>query len=104
MIRGYRLTLQARQDFIEIWRYTEQEWGAEQAEVYTQKIEDALTGLVKNPSKGRPRDEVRAGYRSLLVEKHIIFYRLNEGYIDVARILHVRMDVSGHSFDEANDG
>lgn len=100
---GYTLSLQAERDVEEIWQYTELEWGEEQADIYVQRIEDALTGLAKNPGIGRQRDEVRPGYRSLLVERHIVFYRLHEGQVEVARILHASMDVFGHSLGSKDE-
>ena len=45
------------------------------------------------------RDEIIEGLRSLGVGRHIIFYRLCKTEIEVARILHKRMDVTRHFGD-----
>ena len=95
-----RLTPQARQDAIEIWRYTEREWGTAQAETYSDRLAGAFDKIAENPFLGRPRDEVRPGYRSVLAGKHVIFYRPDAEIVEVARILHANMDVLSHLGDD----
>lgn len=48
--------------------------------------------LVDGPDLGRPREEVRAGYRSAHEGRHLIFYRAMEDRVEIVRILHERMD------------
>lgn len=36
------------------------------------------------------------GYRNLRIASHIVFYRATEDAIQVARILHIRMDALRH--------
>ena len=64
--------------------------------MYAQSIESALLKLAQYPNFGRERNEVYSGARSFPVEKHIVFYQVSENGIDVARILHQRMDLSKH--------
>jgi toxin ParE1/3/4 len=52
--------------------------------------------LLDNPYLGKSRDDIKAGYRSLLVEKHLVFYRLADEQLEIMRILHYRMDVIQH--------
>jgi len=42
------------------------------------------------------RNEIIDGLRSFGVGRHTIFYRLGKTEIEVARILHKRMDVTKH--------
>jgi toxin ParE1/3/4 len=42
---------------------------------------------------GRVRPEIKKGYYSFPVEKHVIFYLILEHYIAVIRILHGKMDI-----------
>jgi toxin ParE1/3/4 len=52
--------------------------------------------LAADPRLGRTCDEVRPGYRKYPVGSHVVFYRIARGGIDVARILHQRMDFERH--------
>ena len=97
MKSGYRLTPAADQDIAEIWQYTSDTWGISQADKYLDQIERCLKDLVENPGLGKPRDEIRKGYRSLICGYHLIFYRENpKKQIEVVRLLHERMDHQSH--------
>jgi|TARA_B110000238_G_C16123711_1_gene438257 toxin ParE1/3/4 len=50
--------------------------------------------LAQYPDFGKQRSNIYNGARSFPVEKHIVFYQINDNGIDVARILHQRMDLS----------
>jgi plasmid stabilization system protein ParE len=52
--------------------------------------------LLRAPEAGPPRRDVGAEYRSLLVGRHLIFYRLEEDAIFIVRILPQRMDAKAH--------
>ena len=93
---SYRLSLLAEEDLFKIISLTIESWGNEQAKVYAQSIESALLKLALYPNFGRERNEVYSGARSFPVEKHIVFYQVSENGIEVARILHQRMDLSKH--------
>lgn len=45
---------------------------------------------------GRVRDDIGPGYRSLLVDRHIVLYRNGPNDIEIVRLLHVSMDVRRH--------
>lgn len=91
------LTPAAQTDLGEIWDYTCERWGEDQAEKYVREIQRALLSLVGNPLIGRPCDEVREGYRRYAVGSHTLYYRVaGNDLIDVVRILHKRMDVDRH--------
>ncbi len=97
MKSGYRLTPAADQDIVGIWQYTSETWGIVQANDYLDQIEHCLKSLVENPGLGKPRDEIRKGYRSFHCGHHLIFYRKNpKKLIEVVRLLHERMDHLTH--------
>ncbi|MEA2524608.1 MAG: toxin ParE1/3/4 [Thermomicrobiales bacterium] len=52
--------------------------------------------LLDYPELGKPRDDLFPGCRNLLVERHIIFYRVTDDEIVVSRLLHVRQDATGN--------
>jgi toxin ParE1/3/4 len=93
---SYRLSPLAEEDLFKIISTTIESWGSAQAKVYAQTIDAALLKLAQYPDFGRERSDVYDGAKSFPVEKHIVFYQISESGIDVARILHQRMDPSKH--------
>ena len=93
---NYRLSPLAEEDLFKIISTTIDSWGNEQAKVYAQTMDAALLKLAQYPDFGRQRSDIYNGARSFPVEKHIVFYQVSDNGIDVARILHQRMDLSKH--------
>lgn len=92
---GYLLSPAAQADLSEIWDYTAENWGTEQANRYILAVRDACASLADGRRRGRAIDDIRPGYRKLAVLSHFLFYRVADtGLIDVVRILHQRMDVA----------
>jgi len=87
-------------NILEIGRYTEETWGAKQRDIYLAKIFKGCESIRKSPGKGKLRRELDEGFRSLRVEKHVVFYYIvklrKKQEIRVAGILHERMDPSLH--------
>lgn len=52
--------------------------------------------LSENPDMGKSRDELFPGALSFPVGSHIIFYRKTDNQIEIARVLHQRMDYEQH--------
>jgi toxin ParE1/3/4 len=90
-------------DLEEIARYTETTWGRRQRNLYLTAIDAKFHALAANPKAGRPRDAVRAGYRSSRVGAHIVFYCEVPSVIEVVRVLHQRMDVRRQLTSEGDD-
>lgn len=86
------LSPRAQADLDEIWDYTEDRWGLDQAETYTRQLWKDITIVANRPSLGRECTEVRRGYRMYPSGSHVLFYRHTEDGIDVVRILHERID------------
>jgi toxin ParE1/3/4 len=94
-VTRYILSPAARADLDEIWEYSAENWGTEQAERYVFAIRAACEALASGKLKGRSTEDVRAGFRKQTVGSHLLFYRVtDEAVIDVIRILHQRMDFS----------
>jgi len=49
--------------------------------------------LIDQPELGRKRNEIRSELRSLVYEKHIIFYRVMNDNIRIIRLLHGSRDI-----------
>jgi len=82
----------AKNDLIEIWAYTFEKWGKEQADGYIDKIKAMYRTLCDHPNIGSKEDHAKAGMRRMLVRRHMIYYRIFETHIEIVRILHERMD------------
>jgi toxin ParE1/3/4 len=92
----YILTPRAQADLDEIWDYTADRWGLEQAEAYTRQLWKHIQTVAENPSLGRECGEVRAGYRQYSSGSHVLFYLLTDNGVNIVRILHERMDYQRH--------
>lgn len=92
---GYRLSPRAKRDIDEIWTFTEQYWGVDQAERYIRELRDACAALASGRRSGRDVSHIRPGYKMLAVRAHFIFYRgTAPTEVEVIRILHQRMDIA----------
>jgi len=92
-MRGrFVLKPRAQADLEEIWDYTVDRWGIDQAETYTRQLSKHVQAVADNPALGHECKEVRAGYRQYPSGFHVLFYRLTDGGIEVVRILHEPMD------------
>ena len=70
---AWLLSPRAQDDIAEIWDYTAQRWGIEQAESYIRDLQATLELLAENPALGRSAEAIRAGYRKHLSGSHVIF-------------------------------
>ena len=91
--RSLIITPRADRDIESILLHSLDAWGGRQKDSYRAALERAFQELVDFPAIGRPRDELGPGYPSRRVEQHIIYYRVEDHVIRVARILHVRREV-----------
>ena len=92
------LSPKAESDLKDIYQYTLHAWGLEQANIYIYKIELCIIELLKFPKVGIERNDIKEGYRSYVVEKHIIFYEIKNTSINIYGILHERVDVGNADF------
>jgi len=84
----------ARTDLELIWRYSADNWGELSAETYLRTIFNAAEQIQKYPNLGRMRNDVRIGYRSVIVGSHVIFYKLIKNRVNIIRVLHQRVDIA----------
>lgn len=99
----YALRQLAENDLEEIWLYSLQEWGIEQADKYIRALLARFDWLSENPLIGKSRKDIKPGYYSFPEGSHVIFYTLTHYGIDVIGIPHQRMDVIGHLEKEDED-
>ncbi|MGB0505474.1 MAG: type II toxin-antitoxin system RelE/ParE family toxin [Pikeienuella sp.] len=85
----------AREDLLQIGRYTQQTWGVTQRLRYLDTIDTAFRAIANNPTLGQNRSALRPNLLSWPCQSHLIFFRVGNGKIEILRILQQRMDFSG---------
>ena len=93
---AFRLSPAAQSDVAEIWDYTVEKWGPDQAEAYMRRIKMAVLAIATDSCLGRSCNEIGSGYWKYLVGSHVLFYKVGQDGIDVIRILHSQMDFERH--------
>lgn len=96
LARKIVLSPRARQDIIDILRYTGETWGVVQLGKYRDKIEDALQMLARNPGLGHQSAGLPETHRAYLVGSHVIVYRDQDTAVAIVRVLHQRMSLARH--------
>ncbi|WP_326524990.1 type II toxin-antitoxin system RelE/ParE family toxin [Sphingomonas sp.] len=89
------LTPAAAEDIEDIWDYSAEHWGADQADRYTDAIRDACVAAAAGERRGRPVD-VRPGYLKLSTGSHMIYFRDLGDLLMIVRVLHVSRDIQRH--------
>lgn len=90
----------AEKDLEEIWLYSLEHWGMQQADDYIGAILNRLQWLAKHPSAGKPRPDIKSGYFYFPEGRHLIFYQQHAECIEVIGILHQNMDYLVHFENE----
>jgi toxin ParE1/3/4 len=84
----------AQSDLRDIWRYFARVGSPDVADGILLDLERAAKGLAQHPFVGRPRGELAPRIRSILVHPHVLFYRVFDDTIEIARALHQRRDLA----------
>ena len=92
----YKLSNEAEQDLLDIYRYSYRAFGEKQADTYLSGLENAFHMISSNPRIGRERPDIDPTVRCIEHGKHVIFYDLYEDHVLIVRVLHGRMDVKRH--------
>ncbi len=98
-----RILPAARARLVEIWEYTEQKWGDEQADKYVREMVAAIQNIAAESHRGK-----RVKYKGLQNvscfrhRHHYVFFRvLERGDIGVISILHENMDLPSRLRDDS---
>lgn len=83
-------------DIDDIWEYTTDQWGIQQAEIYVGQIGLACRDIAAGTIQGRTAEGIRPGYRQQAVGSHVVFYQERSNAVLVIRILHQRMTAPKH--------
>jgi len=87
----------AQNDLTDIYDYTLETWGIEQAETYVRYLHKTCQDIASGNIKGLNVDYVRQGYFKKSIGSHFIFYRKPiPRIVEIVRILHQRMNIELH--------
>lgn len=95
----FRLSERAERDLIEIYDYTEETFGAYQAEAYHAGLERTFDLLANFPRIGRSVDEIAPGIRRFRFQAHTVFYTEEATFILIRTILHQSREIKPDLFD-----
>lgn len=93
---NYQLRRVAEKDLEDIWFYSFEMWGVEQADSYIRSLIAKFEWLAINKLSGRKRDDIKAGYYCFPEGEHVIFYKINDGIVDIIGVPHHSQDVVSH--------
>jgi len=82
----------AEQDLLEIWSYIARD-NPDAADRFIDLLTEKCELLAESPEIGRRREELSPRLRSFPVGRYVIFYRIAERSIEVARILNSYRDL-----------
>jgi toxin ParE1/3/4 len=87
----------ARADLLEIWLYIADR-DSQAADRILGEIERVCRLIATHPRMGRERPDIRPGIRSFAVMSWTIFYRIEDRFIDIVRVLHGARDIDEIEF------
>lgn len=85
----------AEADISEIWDYSADRWGPDQADSYIDAIRDACYALAQGTKQGR-QAEVLPEFMKYFCGSHVVYFLDGPDRLDVIRILHQRQDAERH--------
>lgn len=92
----YILSPQAQSSLQDIRDYTLKNFGKQQTTAYLKILQKHMKDLAATPTRGKERNEIKAGYYSSFIGSHTIYYRIADTHIDVIDELHQSMEPMRH--------
>ncbi|HWA23136.1 MAG TPA: type II toxin-antitoxin system RelE/ParE family toxin [Caulobacterales bacterium] len=98
---GFSYTERAKRELADIWNYTDETWGREQADHYVREIDNLVALAVTRRSLLRSRPDLGDRLFALGVGSHLAFLEEQAGgdFLVIA-VLHQRMDAKTRLSDE----
>lgn len=93
MAAQFRITSRAKADLRNIWHYTRESWSEEQADSYIRELYKRFEWLALRPRNGRHRPDIAEGYYCFPQGRHLVFYLIHDGGIDIIGVPHKAMDI-----------
>jgi toxin ParE1/3/4 len=95
-VTDFVLSRRAESDLDEIWDYSAERWGREQANKYVEALRESIRGIALDPSRGRSVTVGARSYHRYSSGSHMIFYRMEDQGAHIVRILHQSMNHVRH--------
>mmetsp|Transcript_6449 Transcript_6449/g.11058 ORF Transcript_6449/g.11058 Transcript_6449/m.11058 type:complete len:96 (-) Transcript_6449:127-414(-) len=92
-MKRLEIARKAEEDLRNIWLYTQERYGTQQANHYLHMVRTRMDGLLSSVTVSRPAFELRPDLRRALAGQHVVFFREDEDAVTVVRVLHQGMDV-----------
>jgi len=86
MVR-YRLSNEAKEDLIRIHHYGIEKFGVTQADKYFDSFFEYFDIIAQRPFSFESVDYIKTGYRRCVCGSDSIFYRLNNGVVEIMAIV-----------------
>ena len=83
----YRLSHDAKEDLIGIHQYGIQKFGMKQADRYFHNFFESFVRIATNPYHFESVDYIRKGYRRCVCGVHSIYFRINQGTVEIISII-----------------
>jgi toxin ParE1/3/4 len=97
----FKISTQAALDLENIWSYVAKN-NPRTADNLFDKLREKFAKLAKFPQMGQGREDLALSLRSFPVGSYLIFYRILDEGIEIARIIHGSQDIE-QIFAEAED-
>jgi toxin ParE1/3/4 len=94
--RRLRLIIQpaAELDIDDALVYTRDQWGFEQRDRFAAQLNRTLKALFDYPDRGRVRDELYTGCRSIVFVQYRVFYHPTDDQVVIDRFVHSSRDIA----------
>ncbi len=83
----YKLSEAAKEDLIRIHLFGVERFGIRQADKYFNSFFDYFDLISKNPFSFESVDHIRKGYRKCLCGSDTIYFRLNDGIVEIMAVI-----------------
>lgn len=83
----YRLSQGAKEDLIRIHHYGVQKFGMAQADKYFDSLFEYFDVIAHNPYSFESVDFIKEGYRRCVCGSDSIFYKINNGMVEIMAII-----------------
>jgi toxin ParE1/3/4 len=84
---NYRLSIEAKKDLIRIHHYGVKKFGLSQADIYFDSFFKCFETIAQRPFSFESVDYIKTGYRRCVCGSDSIFYKINNGGVEIMAII-----------------
>jgi toxin ParE1/3/4 len=99
VVAEYRLSVGARADLVDIYTFSNANFGRYQADAYFAGLERTFGLIADFAGIGTNSDELVVGYRRFRFQSHYIFYSEQPDHVLIRRLIHVRQSLRPELFE-----